>query len=82
MLLVQAGREEDMGNVVRFPRSPSIVQAEAEALLVEQMRMNLATAMGALHDNPDKTDLCDVLDRITMVAELVTKLVDLRKICE
>jgi len=71
-----------MGNVVRFPRSPSMLQAEAEAYLCEQMRMQIASAMGSLHDSPTKSDLCDVLDRITRTAELVTELVAIRRACE
>ena len=74
--------EAVMSNVVRFPRSASVIQAEAEEYLRMEMRMQLAAACGSLQKSPSKDDLCDVLDRITKTAELVTELVAIRRACE
>ena len=71
-----------MSNVVRFPRKPEAIQAEAEEYLRMEMRMQLAAACGSLQKTPSKDDLCDVLDRITKTAELVTELVAIRRACE
>ena len=71
-----------MGNVVAFPKSPNMLQAEAEEYLRMEMRMQLAAACGSLQKSPSKDDLCDVLDRITRTAELVTELVAIRRACE
>ena len=71
-----------MGAVIAFPRSPSAIQAEAEEYLRAEMRMQLASACGSLQGKPTHNDLCDVLDRITKTAELVTELVAIRRACE
>ena len=68
--------------IFAFPKAPNIIQAEAEEYLRMEMRMQLAAACGSLQKTPSKDDLCDVLDRITRTAELVTELVAIRRACE
>ena len=62
-----------MTNVVAFPRRPEMVQAEALEYLRAEMRMQLAAACGSLQGKPTISDLCDVLDRITHTANLVSE---------
>ena len=68
--------------IFAFPRSPNMIQAEAEEYLRMEMRMQLAAACGSLQKTPSKDDLCDVLDRITKTAELVTEMIAIRSACQ
>ena len=65
--------EAFMSNILAFPRSPSLIQAEALEYLRTEMRMQLAAACGSLQGKPSENDLCDVLDRITVTANLVSE---------
>lgn len=62
-----------MSNVIAFPKSDTMVQAQALEYLAGQMRMNLAVACASLQGQPSKEDLRDALDRITHTANLVSE---------
>ena len=68
--------------VIKFPRTPEAQFMEAEAYIRTEMRMQLAAACGTLGQPVNKTELADVLDRITKVAELVSHYVAITEACK
>jgi len=71
-----------MGNVVRFPRSPSAIQAEAEEQLRMEFRMNTAVAAGIMTKRPTAEDIIQTRDRMADALKALDDLIAIRMACQ
>ena len=71
-----------MSNVVRFPRKPEAIQAEALEHLAGEMRIQFAIACTAAQGRPTASDMCEVLKCIANTLRLTDEYTAILEACK